>query len=72
MDITELMVRILVEAVTIGNGVLSAWVELPANATGPLDPNATLTASGSDLVGYIASALVRASDIMCVAVDTLF
>jgi len=72
VTITNAVVRILAEAVTIGNGILNAWVNVPANAVSPLDPNITLSASGNDLVGYLASAALKASDIMCAAVNALF
>jgi hypothetical protein len=72
VTITHAVVRILAEAVTIGNGILNAWVNLPASAVSPLDSNVTLSASGNDLVGYLASAAVKASDIMCAAVNSLF
>jgi hypothetical protein len=68
----QAIVRILAEALTIGNGILNAWVNMPANVVSPLDVNATLSASGNQLVGYIASSALRASDIMCVVVDALF
>jgi hypothetical protein len=72
VTITDAIVRILAEAVTVGSGILDVWVSLPANAASPLDPNVTLSTSGNDLVGYLASAAIRASDIVCVMVDALF
>ena len=62
----------LAEGLTIGNGILNAWVNMPANVASPLDANATLSASGGELVGHIASAALRASDIMSVMVNALF
>jgi hypothetical protein len=66
------MVRILAEVLTIGNGILNAWVDMPANALGPLDPSATVTVSASDLVTYLASSAVIASDILSVVTNALF
>jgi hypothetical protein len=72
MTVTDAMARVLAEVVTIGNGIVSNWVSIPAGASSPLDMNAALTASGNELVGYIASSALRASDIMCFVVDALF
>ena len=72
MDIYNAIVRILAEVMALSSGMFDRWVYLPVNAQGPLDVNAGLTASGTDLAGYLASAAVGASDIMCVVVDTLF
>ena len=72
MTIIETFVRIFAEALVIGNGILDAWVDLPANAVGPLDPNVTVSGSGSDLVGYLASSAVIASEILADVVSALF
>ena len=72
MNITYLIARILLEAVTVGNGILGFWVVLPANASGPYDPNIVLTTSGSDMVAYLASSAIRASDIVCAVIGILF
>ena len=72
MATTDAIVRILAEVVAVGNGIVSNWVNLPAGANSPLDTNATLTASGSELVGYIGSAAVLVSDIMSDVVGALF
>jgi len=70
--VTDTLVRILAEALVIGNGVLGAWVDLPANAAGPLDRNVTVSGSGSDLIGYLASSAVIASEIVCTVMNALF
>jgi len=72
VTIYDAMIRILAEALALGNGVVSHWVSVPANASGPLDPNITLTQTGTDLVNYIASWSVHSSDILCVILDALF
>ena len=72
MSVTDTLVRILAEALVIGNGILDAWVDLPANAAGPLDPSATVSGSGNDLVGYLASSAVIASGMVCTVMNVLF
>ena len=72
MSITHAVFLVLAEAVTIGNGMLDAWVIMPANAVGPMDANATLTVSGNELVGYVASSALIASNFMSAIVDALF
>jgi hypothetical protein len=72
MSFTDAIIRILAEITTIGNGILWNWVNIPANVGSPLDPNATLTASGHELVGYVASAALVASNIICEVLDALF
>jgi hypothetical protein len=72
VNITNAIVRILAEALAISNGILNTWVNMPANVVSPLDLNATASASGNDLVRYLASSAVKASDIMCVVVNALF
>lgn len=72
MNIYDAIARILAEALTLGNALMSYWVSIPANATGPLDPNATLTQAGNSLAAYIASSTVHWSDMICVTVESLF
>ena len=72
MTIYDAIVRMMAEALALSNAVLAHWVSMPANATGPLDPNITLTETGTDLVQYLQSAAVQAGDIVCVVVNSLF
>ena len=72
MAIYDAILRIVTEALALSNAVLAHWVSMPANATGPLDPNVTLTSTGTDLVKYLQSSVVRTSDIVCVVLDALF
>jgi len=72
MTVTDVIVNVLAQLLTIWNGILGNWVNIPPGVNSPLDMNAALTASGHDLVGYIASAAVLASDIMSDAVGALF
>ena len=71
MSIYDAIIRIMAEALALSNAVLAHWVNIPTNATGPLDPDITLSASGTDLVQYLASSAVHTSDIVCVVVGTL-
>lgn len=72
MDIYTAIVRIVVELLTVSNGILSHMVNLPANASGPLDPDITLTDSGVQLVQNLAITATRASDILCDMFEALF
>lgn len=72
MTIYDAVVRMLAETLALGNAVLSHWVSMPANASGPLDPNITLTQTGTDLVDYMASSAIHWGHILCVILDALF
>jgi len=72
MDIYTLLTYILGKLLALTNSTLGEWVNVPANATGPLDPNTTLTTGGTDLVGYIATLATEAVNILCTIVRTLF
>lgn len=72
MSIYDAIVRLMAESLALGNGVLSRWVTLPANCTGPLDGNVTLTASGVDLAAYAGSMAVHLSHIVCAVLGVLF
>ena len=71
MTIYEAIIRIMAEALSLSNAVFARWVSMPANATGPLDPNITLTQTGTDLVQYLLSSAVHTSDMVCVVLDNL-
>jgi len=72
MDIYTVIVRLAVELLAVENGILNALVSLPTNATGPLDPNATLTGSGLQFVEDIAVAATRAGDMLSDVFRVLF
>ena len=72
MSITDSFLRILAEALTVGNGIMNAFVNMPTNAVGPLDPSITVLPLGNELIGYIASSALKASDIICVVFSALF
>jgi len=72
MDIYDLLINILAEVLALTNGTLSNWVNVPANATGPLDPNITLTTCGTDLVEYIGTLAIEATNFLSTVAMTLF
>ena len=72
MSIYEAVVRIIAEALALSNAVFDRWIQMPANASGPLDPNITLTDTGTNLVQYLASSAAQTCDMVCVIVDALF
>jgi len=72
MDIYDLLISIVAEVLALTNGTLGEWVNVPANATGPLDANITLTMAGSGLVESIAALAVSLGDIFSTIVHTLF
>ncbi len=72
MTIYDATIRIMAETLALGNAVLSRWVSMPANASGPLDPNITLTQPGTDLVNYVASSAIHWGKILSVILEALF
>jgi hypothetical protein len=72
MDIYDLFINIMAQILALTNATLGSWVSVPANATGPLDPNITLTAAGGGLVESIAKLTVSLGDFLSTIVHTLF
>jgi hypothetical protein len=72
MDIYTAMARLFAESLAIGNGLLAYLVSVPVNATGPLDPNITLTASGAGLVSDLWAAATAATSILNSMFGSLF
>lgn len=72
MDIYTLLTYILAELLGLTDRTLDEWVNIPSNATGPLDPNVTLTTTGISLVGYIGTLATELANIVCTIVQTLF
>lgn len=72
MDIYTAIGRVIIELLAVTNGTLGHLVNLPANASGPLDANASLTDSGTQFVEQIAAAAIKASDILCNIFEALF
>ena len=72
MAIYDAIFNIAAASLTLSNGLLAQWVSIPANASGPLDPNITMTAPGAELVRHVAAAAVNASNILCNVFEVLF
>jgi hypothetical protein len=72
MVIYDLFIRMMAEVLALTNATLGSWVNMPANATGPLDPNITLTTCGADLVENIAKLAVSLGDFLSTIVHTMF
>jgi len=72
MDIYTLLTYILAELLALTDRTLDEWVNIPSNATGPLDSNVTLTTTGISLVGYIGTLATELANIVCTIVQTLF
>jgi len=72
MDIYTLLTNILAELLALTDRTLDEWVNIPANATGPLDPNVTLTTTGISLVGYIGTLATETANLLCTIARTLF
>lgn len=56
MTIDEIIIRIALQILEVSHAILNTWVDVPQNATGPMDTNITLTTAGTTLVENIASA----------------
>ena len=71
MEIGGLIRTVIAQFLTLAEGILENWVNVTANASGPLDPNITLTSSGNALAESIATVAVRAADIMYTIFEAL-
>ena len=72
MEIYDSYVNILEQALLAAGHILDLWVNIPVNATGPLDPNVALTDSGATLVQNLASIALSTSSTLCVIFSGLF
>jgi hypothetical protein len=72
MDIYTAIARITVESLTIANGMRNHLVNMPANASGPLDGNITMTTTGLQFVEQVAGVAVGAGNILCNMFGALF
>jgi hypothetical protein len=72
MDIYTVFVRLVAESLALTNGTLANLVNMPENATGPLDPNITLTTSGLQFVQQVAGAAIGVGNTLCDMFEALF
>jgi hypothetical protein len=72
MSIYDLFINILAQVLALTNATLGNWVNMPANATGPLDANITLTVYGTHLVENIATFATEFANMVVTIFGTLF
>jgi hypothetical protein len=72
MDIFTAITSIVAQVLAVSHGLLDYLVTLPSNASGPMDPQAGLTAGGSQLVQHMAEAGVNTANILCDMFEGLF
>jgi hypothetical protein len=72
VDIYTAFVRIVAGVLAMSHGFLDHLVTLPSNASGPLDPNAELTAGGNEFVRHLAEVGVNTARILCDMFEALF
>lgn len=72
MDTVQILVENLGMMLALANQTMSQWMVIPANATGPLDPNITLTSEGFNIVLQIANLAVALSNVLGEALEVLF
>jgi hypothetical protein len=71
MSFVDLIVTLIADSLAGINAWLSSYVNMPANATGPLDPNITLTPLGTDFVLQMARAAIAWSGTIAGTLDRL-
>ncbi|MDM8000342.1 MAG: hypothetical protein QUS33_10155 [Dehalococcoidia bacterium] len=72
MDMIQLMIENLGMLLAQINEIMSHWIVIPANATGPSDPSITLTVAGENVVWELASAALGISSVVAEALEILF
>ena len=72
MDIYDLLIENLGMWLAIAHRALAVWIDVPANASGPLDPSITLTGAGQAMVNTIALTAIDLSHGLVEAVASLF
>ena len=71
MDFTDAAIKLIGDFLGGINVTLSYYVDLPANATGPLDPSIKLTDLGVDFVHELARLAVAWSATVAATIDSL-
>jgi len=71
MEFVQLLIDNLGMILSMANQVMSHWMIIPYNATGPLDPSITLTSEGMMVVTELSSAAIGLSNILAEALGVL-
>ena len=72
MDTVQILLENLGMFLALANQTMGYWMVVPANATGPLDANITLTSEGFNIVMQIANAAIAVSNVIGEAMEFLF
>jgi hypothetical protein len=67
MSLCDLLTAVMADLLAGTHAIMTAYVNVPANAAGPLDPNIALTSLGTDLVSELARLAVAWSGTIAVA-----
>ena len=71
MTFPDLLIALLADVLSGANTILTTYVDMPANATGPLDPNITLTFLGNDFVHELARQSIAWAGTIASTLNTL-
>jgi len=71
MSLPSLLIAFLAELLASADAFLSGFVSMPINATGPLDPNITLTGPGVQEVHELARIAVAWSGTLALTLNQL-
>ena len=72
MDTVQLLIENLGMFLALANQTMSHWMVVPANATGALDPNITLTSEGFNIASQLADLAIALSNVLGEALELLF
>lgn len=71
MSFPSLLIAFLADFLAFADGYLGMWVNMPANVSGPLDPNITLTGPGVELVHQLAQVAISWSGTLALTLKQL-
>ena len=71
MSLPSLLIAFLADFLASADAYLSGLVSIPTNATGPLDPNITLTGPGVELVHELARTAISWSATLALTLQQL-
>jgi len=72
MSTYDRIIEIMGAWLSMANQTLSVWVDMPENATGPLDPGIGLTATGVHFVNCLAQDAIDTAFTLYQALESLF